>query len=149
MTLGTAAGSSWRVQPGSQGRGGVSAQQQRQEEAFPEFPSEDTDSEGEFATGFESIYDLAQTLLSFFQGPSLAIIILGVLWKRATGTGALVGLIGGVSFSALLMWVHSNASIPLFQISEPFLYVALWSFILSIILTVIVSIYTKQEPDQK
>jgi len=103
----------------------------------------------QFATGFESIYDLAQTLLSFFQGPSLAIIILGVLWKRATGTGALVGLIGGVSFSALLMWVHSNASIPLFQISEPFLYVALWSFILSIILTVIVSIYTKQEPDEK
>ena len=103
----------------------------------------------QFATGFESIYDLAQTLLSFFQGPSLAIIILGVLWKRATGTGALVGLIGGVSFSALLMWVHSNASIPLFKISEPFLYVALWSFILSIILTVIVSIYTKQEPDEK
>ena len=103
----------------------------------------------QFATGFESIYDLAQTLLSFFQGPSLAIIILGVLWKSATGTGALVGLIGGVSFSALLMWVHSNASLPLFQISESFLYVALWSFILSIILTVIVSIYTKQEPDEK
>ena len=103
----------------------------------------------QFATGFESIYDLAQTLLSFFQGPSLAIIILGVLWKRATGTGALVGLIGGISFSALLMWVHSNATIPLFQVSEPFLYVALWSFILSVALTVIVSIYTKQEPDEK
>ena len=103
----------------------------------------------QFATGFESIYDLAQTLLSFFQGPSLAIIILGVLWKRATGTGALVGLIGGISFSALVMWVHSNATIPLFQVSEPFLYVALWSFILSVALTVIVSIYTKQEPDEK
>ena len=103
----------------------------------------------QFATGFESIYDLAQTLLSFFQGPSLAIIILGVLWKRATGTGALVGLIGGISFSALLMWVHSNATIPLFQVSEPFLYVAIWSFILSVALTVIVSIYTKQEPDEK
>jgi len=103
----------------------------------------------QFATGFESLYDLAQTLLSFFQGPSLAIIILGVLWKRATGTGALVGLIGGVLFSALLMWVHSTATIPLFQVSEPFLYVALWSFILSIILTVIVSINTKQEADEK
>ncbi len=103
----------------------------------------------QFATGFESLYDLAQTLLSFFQGPSLAIIVLGVLWKRATGTGALVGLIGGVLFSALLMWVHSTATIPLFQVSEPFLYVALWSFILSIILTVIVSINTKQEADEK
>ena len=88
-------------------------------------------------------------MLSLFQGPSRAIIILGVLWKRATGTGALVGLIGGVLFSALLMWVHSTATIPLFQVSEPFLYVALWSFILSIILTVIVSINTKQEADEK
>ncbi len=103
----------------------------------------------QFATGFESLYDLAQTLLSFFQGPSLAIIILGVLWKRATGTGALVGLIGGVLFSALLMWVNSTATIPLFQVSEPFLYVALWSFVLSIILTVIVIINTTQEPDEK
>ena len=74
---------------------------------------------------------------------------MGVLWKRATGTGALVGLIGGVLFSALLMWVHSTATIPLFQVSEPFLYVALWSFVLSIILTVIVSINTTQEPDEK
>ena len=47
------------------------------------------------------------------------------------------------------MWVHSTATIPLFQVSEPFLYVALWSFVLSIILTVIVSINTTQEPDEK
>ena len=97
----------------------------------------------------DSIYDLAQTLLSFFQGPSLAIIVLGVLWKRATGPGALAGLIGGVAFSALLMWVNNNATIPLFQVSEPFLYVALWSFILSLTLTIVVSLYTKQEPDEK
>ena len=102
-----------------------------------------------FATRFESIYDLAQTLLSFFQGPSLAIIVLGVLWKRATGPGALAGLIGGVAFSSLLMWVNNNATIPLFQVSEPFLYVALWSFILSLTLTIVVSLYTKQEPDEK
>ena len=86
---------------------------------------------------------MAQTLLSFFQGPSLAIIVLGVLWKRATGPGALVGLIGGVAFSALLMWVNNNATIPLFQVTEPFLYVALWSFILSLTLTIVVSLYTK------
>ena len=102
-----------------------------------------------FATRFESIYDLAQTLLSFFQGPSLAIIVLGVLWKRATGPGALAGLIGGIAFSALLMWVNNNATIPLFQVSEPFLYGALWSFILSLTLTIVVSLYTKQEPDEK
>jgi len=103
----------------------------------------------QFATKFESIYDLTQTLLSLFQGPSLAIIILGVLWKRTTGTGALVGLISGVLFSGSMLWIHNNASVPLFQVSEPFLYIALWSFVLSIAITIIVSLLTKPEPDEK
>ena len=62
---------------------------------------------------------------------------------------SLAGLIGGVAFSALLMWVNNNATIPLFKVSEPFLYVALWSFILSLTLTIVVSLYTKREPDEK
>jgi Na+/proline symporter len=47
------------------------------------------------------------------------------------------------------MWVNNNATIPLFQVSEPFLYVALWSFMLSLMLTIVVSLCTKQEPDEK
>ena len=103
----------------------------------------------QFATRFESIYDLTQTLLSLFQGPILAIIILGMLWKRATGKAALIALVVGVIFSGTLMWVNSHASVPLFQVSEPFLYIAWWSFVLSMVITVVVSLLTPPEPESK
>jgi SSS family transporter len=103
----------------------------------------------QFATRFESIYDLSQTILSLFQGPSLAIIVLGMLWKRATGKAALISLISGVIFAGTLMWVNSNASVPLFQVSEPFLYVAWWSFVLSVVIVVVVSFMTPPEPESK
>ncbi|MDP6966025.1 MAG: sodium/solute symporter [Candidatus Marinimicrobia bacterium] len=103
----------------------------------------------QYANRFSSIYELSQTLLSLFQGPSLAIIILGVLWKRTTGKGALAGLLTGVAFSSGLVWVNNNATQPLFQITEPFLYIAWWSFVVSISFTVIVSLLTSPEPDEK
>lgn len=58
----------------------------------------------------ESIYTLIQTLLSIFQGPSLAIILLGVLWWRTTGTGALTGLICGIALSTTLFLVDKTTS---------------------------------------
>ena len=103
----------------------------------------------QFATRFESIYDLSQTILSLFQGPSLAIIAVGMLWKGATGTAALISLVSGVIFAGMLMWVNNNASIPLFQVSEPFLYVAWWSFVLSIVILIVVSLNTSPEPESK
>ena len=36
---------------------------------------------------FETIYVALQTILSFFQGPTLAILLLGILWRRATRWG--------------------------------------------------------------
>jgi SSS family solute:Na+ symporter len=103
----------------------------------------------QYATRFESIYDLSQTILSLFQSPSLAIIVLGMLWKRATGKAALISLISGVIFAGTLMWVNSNASVPLFQVSEPFLYVAWWSFVLSVVIVVVISLMTPPEPESK
>ncbi len=103
----------------------------------------------QFATRFESIYDLSQTILSLFQGPSLAIIVLGMLWKRATGKAALISLLSGVAFAGTLMWVNANASLPLFQVSEPFLYVAWWSFVFSVVIVIVVSILTPPESKSK
>jgi SSS family transporter len=100
---------------------------------------------------FESIYGLTQTLLSVFQGPSLAIILIGMLWKRATGMGALAGLIGGVSFSVILLQTQKYASEDnkLFVSDEPFLYVAWWSFVFAIVATVVVSLLTKPKTDEE
>ncbi|HOE12710.1 MAG TPA: sodium/solute symporter [bacterium] len=103
----------------------------------------------EFSANFESIYTLIQTLLTLFQGPSLAIIVLGVLWKRATGIGAFVGLIGGLCCSSGMLFINSYASEPLFLIQDPFLYIAWWSFVFAVVLTVVVSLITPMEPEEK
>lgn len=87
---------------------------------------------------FSGIFSAMQTLLSFFQGPMLAILLLGVIWKRANGPGASAGLIAGVLTSSLLFWIQDG----LFQATEPFLYIAWWSFVVGVVTTVIVSLVT-------
>jgi SSS family solute:Na+ symporter len=104
---------------------------------------------GRFSARFESIYTLIQTLLTLFQGPSLAIIILGVLWKRTTGAGALVGLLSGLLCSGGMLFINAYASTPLFQIDDPFLYIAWWSFVFSLAITAGVSLLTPMEPEEK
>ena len=49
------------------------------------------------------IYFLIQTLLSLFQGPMLALLILGAFTSRATPLGGLITLITGVAFAGILM----------------------------------------------
>ncbi|HIA46734.1 MAG TPA: hypothetical protein EYN96_01875, partial [Candidatus Hydrogenedentes bacterium] len=98
-----------------------------------------------FADGFDSIYTLIQTIYGLFQGPVLAILVLGALWKRATATGALVGLITGVAFTLSLNLIHAYASEDnkLFHADDPFLYVAWWSFVWSMVATIVISLFTK------
>jgi len=92
----------------------------------------------------ESIYVLIQTALSLFQGPTLAILVLGILWQRTTRWGGLAGLVIGVAFCFML-----NSSTKLFPSDDPFLFVAWWSFVFSLIVTVVVSLLTPPEPDEK
>ncbi|RKY81259.1 sodium transporter [candidate division KSB1 bacterium] len=88
---------------------------------------------------FPGIYVAMQTLLSIFQGPTFAITLLGIYWKRATQWGGLAGLIGGVCISTTLF---------LFE-KWSFLYVAWWSFCGSIVINIIISLITRPEPTDK
>lgn len=97
----------------------------------------------------ESIYNIIQTMLSLFQGPSLMLILLGVLWWRTTGIGAFTGLICGLICSIGLFLTHVYASQPLFKIEEPFLFIALWSFVVSMAVAIVVSLLTPPEPEEK
>ena len=98
-----------------------------------------------FADGFDSIYTLIQTIFGLFQGPLLAIIVLGAIWKRATATGALIGLLSGVGCSVSLNLIQSYASEgnKLFHTADPFLYIAWWSFVWAVVTTIVVSLFTK------
>ena len=92
----------------------------------------------------EGIYNFIQTILSLFQGPTLAILILGILWRRATGLGALAGLVLGVLLCFILWCVPE-----LFPSEDPFLFVSMWSFLFSLVVTVVVSLLTPPEPEEK
>ena len=99
------------------------------------------------------IYTIFQTLMSFFQGPALAMILTGFFWKRANGLGALIGFLSGIICSVSLFTLHNwNESFgikPLFRIEEPFLYYSIWSFLVALIVIVIVSFSTRPEPKEK
>ncbi|MDX9975947.1 MAG: hypothetical protein RBU21_23415 [FCB group bacterium] len=92
----------------------------------------------------ESIYVFIQTALSLFQGPTLAILLLGIMWRRTTQWGGLAGLVLGVAFCFVLNYTEG-----LFPSDDPFLFVAWWSFVFSLVVTVVVSLLTPPEPEEK
>jgi SSS family solute:Na+ symporter len=101
------------------------------------------------------IYAIFQTLMAFFQGPALAVLLTGMLWRRATAPAALIGLIGGVLCSVTLFAMNQEAVYsqlnwqPLFKISEPFLYFSVWAFVTALVLVVTISFATTPEPEEK
>lgn len=95
---------------------------------------------------FSNIYNTIQTVFSLIQGPSLAILLVGVLWRRATAWGGLLGLTSGVAL-ALVLNLDSMAG--LFHSSEPYLFVAWWSFVASLAVTVLASLVTPPESPEK
>ncbi|MBX3747250.1 MAG: sodium/solute symporter [Verrucomicrobiae bacterium] len=87
---------------------------------------------------FETVYLAIQTLFSLFQGPTLAVLILGIFWRRTNGWGAISGLVLGVCFSGSLSLVGGS----LFPSEDPFLFVAFWAFVFALVVTVGVSLVT-------
>ena len=103
----------------------------------------------------EQIYTIFQTLMAFFQGPAFAVILAGLLWRRATGTGAFVGFISGVA-TAVALFVLNHPTVAewlgwprLFQIEDPFLYFSIWAFLVTAVVLAGVSWLTPQESEEK
>ncbi len=103
----------------------------------------------------EGIYAIFQTLMAFFQGPALAVLLTGLFWKRATGVGAFTGFITGICCSVSLYALNHPTvyqflgNDPLFQIPEPFLYFSIWAFLVALLVIVIVSFLSSPEPEEK
>jgi SSS family solute:Na+ symporter len=95
------------------------------------------------------IYVIFQTLMSFFQGPALALLLAGVFWRRATGTAAFWGFLAGVATAVGLFTLNLPACRsflgwePLFRIGEPFLYFSIWAFLVTGAVLVCVSLITR------
>jgi SSS family solute:Na+ symporter len=65
------------------------------------------------ASAFNNIMDMLQLVFGFVNAPLLATFLLGMFWKRTTGHGAFVGLVGGTLSAMLFHGVSLSAgSIP-------------------------------------
>jgi SSS family solute:Na+ symporter len=104
---------------------------------------------------FASIMDYVQALFSFFIAPLFGTVVLGMLWKRATGSGGFWGLLCGTMCSiSMWAWVKVDPTALRYVALSPHakglaqdMYQALWSFIVCVVVTVIVSLATKPMPD--
>jgi SSS family solute:Na+ symporter len=104
-----------------------------------------------------SIMDYVQSLFSFFIAPLFGTVILGMLWKRATRAGGFYGLLAGTTSSILMWaWVERTPSALRYialsanaQNMAENLYRALWSWIICVIVTVVVSLLTKPIPHEQ
>jgi len=106
---------------------------------------------------FASIMDYVQALFSFFIAPLFGTVILGMLWKRATPAGGFWGLLSGtLSSIAMWGWVKADPEALRYVALSPHardmaenMYRALWSWIVCVLVTVVVSYLTKPKPDSE
>ncbi len=92
------------------------------------------------AQHFTSVFEAFQVFLTMFQGPLLALLLLGMLTSRATAWGGFWGMALGVCLTTCL---HSAQFVlgPEYKVS--FLWVAWWSFVMAVTITIVVSAFTK------
>jgi SSS family solute:Na+ symporter len=104
---------------------------------------------------FASIMDYVQALFSFFIAPLFGTVVLGMLWKRATGPAGFWGLLCGTASSiGMWTWVKIDPSALRYVALSPNakglaqdMFQALWSFLVCVIVTVVVSYATKPKTD--
>ena len=103
---------------------------------------------------FASIMDYVQALFSFFIAPLFGTVLLGMLWRRATRAGGFWGLLAGtLSSIGMWLWVKLDPTALAYIALSPNatdmaqnMYRALWSWIICVVVTVVVSLATSPKP---
>ncbi len=101
------------------------------------------------------LYAIFQTLMAFFQGPAFAVLLVGMLWRRATGKAALIALLSGISTSVLLYSLNQATVYeaigwqPLFRVQDPYLYFSIWAFLVSLAVLVLLSLCMRADQHEK
>jgi SSS family solute:Na+ symporter len=107
-----------------------------------------------------SIMDYVQALFSFFIAPLFGTVILGMLWKRATNWGGFLGLLCGTA-SSIGMFIYTSTGsaahkaialshVALSPDAQPMaenMFRALWSWLICVIVTIVVSLVTTPKTD--
>jgi SSS family solute:Na+ symporter len=110
-----------------------------------------------FAKQYDNAMDIIQLVFGFVNAPIFATFLLGMFWKRTTGTGAFLGLFGGIASSALFHsltiaqgnlpgvkggYVHVMQIFPS-EMAQNF-WLASFAFIVCFSLTVVISLATSR-----
>ncbi len=106
---------------------------------------------------FASIMDYVQALFSFFIAPLFGTVLLGMMWKRASPAGGFWGLAAGTASSiGMWAWVKLDPTALRYVAMSPNakdmaenMFRALWSWIICLIVTVVVSLLTKPKPESE
>jgi SSS family solute:Na+ symporter len=106
---------------------------------------------------FSSILIYVQVLVTFFFVPLFGTVILGMLWKRASPAGGFWGFLAGILSSlGMFLWVHFQPSAlryvalsPLAKDMAENMYRGLWSLLICVFVTVVVSLLTKPKPESE
>nr|WP_257570715.1 sodium:solute symporter family protein [Streptomyces sp. NP160] len=65
------------------------------------------------AAGFTNIMDYIQTLFSFFNVPLFAVFVLGLFWKRMTGSAGFWGLVSGTLGAVVVFVLNQTGALAL------------------------------------
>jgi SSS family solute:Na+ symporter len=106
---------------------------------------------------FSSIIVYAQVIFVFFIVPMFGTVILGMLWKRTTPAAGFWGLLAGILTSfGLWAWVKLDPNalrhVAFSQYAKDMaenVYRAMWSLIANVVVTVVVSLFTKPKPEHE
>jgi solute:Na+ symporter, SSS family len=100
------------------------------------------------ASSYSNLMDYIQSLFSFFNAPLFAIFILGLFWKRMTGTAGWTGLISGTIAAVIIDILVRTGVIDLSSQAGSFVGASA-AFIVGVIVAVIVSLVTRPKPDSE
>jgi solute:Na+ symporter, SSS family len=98
------------------------------------------------ASGFSNIMDYIQTLFSFFNVPLFAVFIIGLFWKRMTGTAGWTSLLAGTTGAVVIFILNRVGVVTLSGQGSSFLGGGV-GFVLATITAVIVSYRTTPKTD--
>jgi solute:Na+ symporter, SSS family len=100
------------------------------------------------AGSFENLMDYIQALFSFFNAPLFAIFILGLFWKRMTGTAGWTGLISGTIAAVIVDTLVRVEVIAVSSQAGSFIGASA-AFVVGIAVAIVVTMFTTSKPDSE
>ncbi|MDN5605463.1 sodium:solute symporter family protein [Rothia sp. HC945] len=98
------------------------------------------------AAQFGNIMTYMQTLFSFFNAPLFGVFILGLLWKKMTPAAGLWGYLAGIVAPTIVWIAYLNNESLFGSATAETMYGAIWSFVAVIVVSVVVTLFTKPKP---